>query len=108
MAKRLGLLHELLPQAKRIAILVNPINASDAETTLRQAAVAARELNLEIETFNASTMDQVEAALAALANRQPDALLIAPDPFFTGRAMQPVIAMGRKTPSRSYLQSSGC
>jgi putative ABC transport system substrate-binding protein len=74
-AKRLGLLHELLPQAKRIAILVNPINASDAETTLRQAAAAARELNLEIETFNASTMDQIEAALAALANRQPDALL---------------------------------
>jgi putative tryptophan/tyrosine transport system substrate-binding protein len=96
-AKRLGLLHELLPQAKRIAILVNPINASDAETTLRQAAAAARELNLEIETFNASTMDQIEAALAALANRQPDALLIAPDPFFTGRAMQPVIAMAQKS-----------
>jgi putative tryptophan/tyrosine transport system substrate-binding protein len=96
-AKRLGLLHELLPQAKRIAILINPINASDAETTLRQAAAAARELNLEIETFNASTMDQIEAALAALANRQPDALLIAPDPFFTGRAMQSVIAMAQKS-----------
>jgi ABC-type uncharacterized transport system substrate-binding protein len=95
-AKRLGLLHEL-PQAKRIAILVNPINASDAETTLRQAAAAACELNLEIETFNARTMDQVEAALAALANRQPDALLIAPDPFFTGRAMQSVIAMAQKS-----------
>jgi putative tryptophan/tyrosine transport system substrate-binding protein len=42
-------------------------------------------------------MDQIEAALAALANRQPDALLIAPDPFFTGRAMQPVIAMANKS-----------
>jgi putative tryptophan/tyrosine transport system substrate-binding protein len=102
-AKRLGLLHELLPQAKRIAILINPINASDAETTLRQAAAAARELNLEIETINASTVDPIEAALAALANRQPDALLIAPDPFFTGRAMQPVIAMARQERRRDGL-----
>jgi putative tryptophan/tyrosine transport system substrate-binding protein len=96
-AKRLALLHELLPRAKRIAILVNPINASDAETTMRQAAAASRELGLEIETFNASTVDQIGAALAALANRQPDALLVAPDPFFTGQAMQPVIAIARQS-----------
>jgi ABC-type uncharacterized transport system substrate-binding protein len=96
-AKRLALLHELLPRAKRIAILVNPINASDAEITVRQAAAAARELSLEIETFNANTVDQIEAASAALANRQPDALLIAPDPIFTSRAMQPVIAMARQS-----------
>jgi putative tryptophan/tyrosine transport system substrate-binding protein len=47
--------------------------------------------------MKASAMDQIDAALAALANRQPDALLITPDSFFTGRAMQSVIAMAQKS-----------
>ena len=91
--KRLELFHELLPNAKRIAMLLNPSNPSDAEPTLRNATEAARALGLEIEVFNASTADEIDAALAAFASRRPDALFLAPDPTFSSvQAIQPVIA----------------
>src|SRR5262249_8387819 len=54
-AKRLGLLHDLLPKAVRIVVLVNPANAPIAEATLREVPEAARALGLQIRVFNAST-----------------------------------------------------
>jgi putative ABC transport system substrate-binding protein len=86
------LFHELLPNAKRIAMLLNPSNPSDAEPTLRNATEAARALGLEIEVFKARTADEIDAALAAVASRRPDAWFIGPDPTFSVQAMQPVIA----------------
>src|SRR5262249_50072482 len=54
-AKRLGLLHDLVPKAIRVAVLVNPANAVVAETTLRDIPEAARALGLQIHILNAST-----------------------------------------------------
>src|SRR5262249_32581515 len=54
-AKRLGLLHDLVPKSVRIAVLVNPANAPIAETTLRDIPEAARALGLQIHIVNAST-----------------------------------------------------
>src|SRR3979411_461735 len=54
-AKRLGLLHELVPKAVRVAVLLNPTNVTVAETTLRAVQEAARVLGLQIHVLNAST-----------------------------------------------------
>jgi putative ABC transport system substrate-binding protein len=87
-AKRLGLLHELVPKAVRIAVLVNPANASIAATTLREMPEAARALGLQIQVLNASTSREIEAALATLVRDRADALFVAPDGFFGSRRVQ--------------------
>jgi putative tryptophan/tyrosine transport system substrate-binding protein len=87
-AKRLGLLHELVPKAVRIAVLVNPANATTAEATLRDIPEAARALGLQIQVFNASTSREIEAAFATLVRDRADALFVAPDGFFVSRRVQ--------------------
>src|SRR5499433_2676568 len=87
-AKRLGLLHDLVPKAVRIAVLVNPANAPIAETTLREIPEAARAFGLQIHIVNASTNREIEAAFAALVREQADALFVAGDAFFNSRRVQ--------------------
>jgi len=87
-AKRLALLHELAPKAVRIAVLVNPANASTAEATLRDLTEAARAIGLQIQVLNASTGREIEAAFATLGREPADALFIAPDGFFASRRVQ--------------------
>src|SRR5215831_7609088 len=87
-AKRLGLLHELLPKAVRIAVLVNPANASTAEATLREVPEAARVLGLQIQLLKASTSQEIEAAFATLAREPTDAVFVGPDGFFLSRRVQ--------------------
>ena len=87
-AKRLGLLHELVPKAVRIGVLVNPANTPVAETTLRDIPEAARALGLQIHIVNASTSREIEAAFAALVREQADALFVAGDAFFNSRRVQ--------------------
>jgi len=87
-AKRLGLLHQLLPKAVRVAVLVNPAVATNAETTLRETQEAARIIGLQIQVLNASTSREIEAAFVTLARERPDALFVAADPFFAGRRAQ--------------------
>jgi putative ABC transport system substrate-binding protein len=65
-AKRLGLLHDLVPKAVRIALLVNPANAPIAEATLQEIPEAARSLGLHISVLNASTPRKIEAAFTTL------------------------------------------
>jgi ABC-type uncharacterized transport system substrate-binding protein len=86
--KRLGLLHDLVPKAVRIGVLVNPGNATTAEAVLREIPDAARALGLQIQVLNASTSREIEAAFAALAGNGAEALFIAPDAFFVGRRVQ--------------------
>ena len=88
MAKRLGLLHELIPKAVRVAVLVNPGNVTTAETTLREAQQAARAIGLQIHVVNASTSSEIDVAFAALARERPDALFFASDAFFFSRRVQ--------------------
>jgi putative ABC transport system substrate-binding protein len=68
-AKRLGLLHDLVPKAFRIAVLVNPVNVSATEPTVREIREAARALGLEIAVLKASTSREIEAAFATLRAR---------------------------------------
>src|SRR5262249_24604241 len=86
--KRLGLLHELVPKAIRIAVLVNPANAQVAETTLRDIPEAARVLGLQTHIFNASTSREIETAFATLVRDRADALLVSTDIFFLSRRAQ--------------------
>jgi putative tryptophan/tyrosine transport system substrate-binding protein len=87
-AKRLGLLHELVPKAVRVAVLINPANPAIAEPTLRDIPEAARAIGLQIQVLNASTSREIDAAFATLARDPADALFIAADAFFTSRRGQ--------------------
>ena len=80
-AKRLGLLHELLPKASVIGMLVNPTFA-DAETYISDTKEAALPLGLQIHAVKASTAEDFDTAFAALAQQKTDALLLANDAFF--------------------------
>src|SRR6516225_436514 len=88
MAKRLGLLHDLMPKAVRVAVLINPANAPVAETMLREVPEAARAIGLQIQVLNASTSREIEAAFATLVRDRADALFVAPDGFFISRRVQ--------------------
>jgi putative ABC transport system substrate-binding protein len=87
-AKRLGLLHDLVPKAVRVAVLINPANAPVAETMLREVPEAARAIGLQIQVLNASTSREIEAAFATLMRDRADALFVAPDGFFGSRRVQ--------------------
>jgi putative tryptophan/tyrosine transport system substrate-binding protein len=87
-AKRLGLLHDLVPKAIRIAVLVNPAQAAITESTLRDLPEAARALGLQIQVLNASTSREIEAAFATLVRDRADALFVAGDGLFLSRRVQ--------------------
>jgi ABC-type uncharacterized transport system substrate-binding protein len=116
-AKRLGLLHDVVPKAVRIAVLVNPANTTISETTLRDVTEAARALGLQIQVLNASTSRDIEAAFATLVRDRADALYIGPDQFFGARRVQfatlamrhviPTIYSNRQFPEVGGLMSYG-
>jgi putative tryptophan/tyrosine transport system substrate-binding protein len=87
-AKRLRLLHDLVPKAVRVAVLVNPTNVSLAESTTREVQDAAPTIGLQIQILNAKTIGEIDAAFAAFARERPDALFVAPDAFFNSRRVQ--------------------
>src|SRR5262245_57309268 len=87
-AKRLGLFHDLVPKAARIAMLVNPANRPIAELMLRDIPEAARALGVQIQVVNAITSREIEAAFATIAQDRADALFVAPDGFFNARRVQ--------------------
>jgi putative ABC transport system substrate-binding protein len=101
-AKRLGLLHELVPKAARVAVLVNPSNATIAETTLRQVQEAAGAIGLQIHVLNASTSREIDAAFVTLAGGRPDALFVAGDAFFGSRSVQLVTLATRDRIPTAY------
>jgi putative ABC transport system substrate-binding protein len=88
-AKRLGLFHDLVPKAARIAVLVNPANRGPiVELTLRDIPEAARALGLQIQILEASTSREIEAAFAMLVRERADALFVTGDGFFSSRRVQ--------------------
>jgi putative ABC transport system substrate-binding protein len=87
-AKELRLLHDLVPKAVRLAVLVNPANAATAEPTLRDVQEAAPTIGLKTQILNATTIGEIDAAFATLAHERPDALLVVPDAFFYSRRGQ--------------------
>jgi putative ABC transport system substrate-binding protein len=84
----LELLRELVPGAARVAVLVNPDNARNTETTLRDVEPAARAIGLQIQVLNASTSREIDVAFATFVRERPDALFVSQDVFFVGRRVQ--------------------
>jgi putative ABC transport system substrate-binding protein len=111
-AKRLRLLHDLLPQGVQFAVLVNPANASTAKATLKEVQEAAPTMGLQIRTLNASTIGEIDAVFASLSSERPDALFVAPDAFFTSRAVQfATLTARQKIPAtysnRDFVEAGG-
>jgi ABC-type uncharacterized transport system substrate-binding protein len=100
--KRLRLLHDLVPKATRIAVLLNPAAASIAASTLRDVQQAAPSLGLQIQVLNAKTIGEVDAAFVAVARERPDALFVAPDGFLNSRRVQLAILTARNGIPASY------
>jgi putative tryptophan/tyrosine transport system substrate-binding protein len=86
--KRLQLLHQLLPEATRIAVLVNQSDETNTERTLREVTNTARSMGLELETRKASTPGEVAEVFAALGKKRTDALFLGSCPFFNSRSVQ--------------------
>ena len=111
-AKRLGLLHELVPAAARIAVLVNPADVTRAESTVRDAEAAARVIGLEIHLLEASTGGDIDAAFASIARDRTDALFVTADGFFNTRRVQfATLAARHAIPAtyavRDYAEAGG-
>jgi len=101
-AKRLGLLRELLPAAKRVAVLVNPADPIRLETIVGDVKTAAGVIGLQFRVVNASTSREIDAAFATLAAARPDALFVGPDPFFFSRRGQLALQAARHALPASY------
>jgi putative tryptophan/tyrosine transport system substrate-binding protein len=86
-AKRLSLLHDLLPNAVRFATLVNPGNPN-ADLLARDAQAAGLAIGRQIEILAASTARDIDAAFASLVKKGADALLVSPDPLLDNRRVQ--------------------
>jgi putative ABC transport system substrate-binding protein len=93
-AKRLGLLHELLPKATVIGMLVNP-NFAEAEFHAKEAQEAARSLGVQIHVVRASTVDEFDAAFSILVQQKVGGLFHANDAFFLGER-RPLIALAAR------------
>jgi len=111
-AKRLELLRELVPAATRVAVLVNPANAANTETTLREVEPAARAIGLQIQVLNAGTIREINAAFATFARERPDVLFVGIDPFFNSRRIQLVNlatrhALPASFPARDFAEAGG-
>jgi putative ABC transport system substrate-binding protein len=86
--KRLQLLHELVPTASVMALLVNPANPTLAEANTKELQAAARTLGLELHVLNASTERDFDGVFAKLIQLRAGGLVIGSDPFFTSRSEQ--------------------
>ena len=116
-AKRLELLRKLVPGAKRVALLVNPKEASNIERVVQEVEKAASTMGLQIQTLNATTSREIDAAFAAMARERPDALFVSGGPFFNSRRLQfgmlaarqavPAIYASRDYPEFGGLMSYG-
>jgi putative tryptophan/tyrosine transport system substrate-binding protein len=97
MPKRLELLSELVPQARVIALLVNPSN-SNAERIVREVQEAAGTKGLQLQTLKASSESEIDAAFATLVQLHAGALVVAADPFFNSRREQ-LVALASLVPT---------
>jgi putative ABC transport system substrate-binding protein len=101
--KRLELLHELVPTATLIALLVNPTNLTSAETQSRDMQAAARILGVQLHVLHASTDRDIDTVFATLAQLRAGALAIGADAFLYGRSEQlAALAFRHAVPAISY------
>jgi putative ABC transport system substrate-binding protein len=100
--KRLAFLHELVPKAVRVAVLINPATGPTAESTLQQVKQVAQAIGLQIQVHNAGTSREIDEAFAALARERAEALFVAADSFFAGRRVQLVNLAARDRIPAAY------
>jgi putative tryptophan/tyrosine transport system substrate-binding protein len=87
-AKRLELLREMVPAAKRLAVLVNPAQAINTESTLYEVQAGAQAMGLQIRVLSVGTNREIDAAFAGLEHERPDVLFVGSGTLFTGRRVQ--------------------
>ena len=109
-AKRLGILHELIPAARRVGVLIDPTYPS-AESEQHDVETAARSIGLEINVLNATNNRAIDAASAAFVRERLDALYVASGPLFQNRRVHVVsLAMRHAIPViynvRQYPESA--
>jgi putative ABC transport system substrate-binding protein len=98
--KRLELLHEIVPKATIMALLINPTNPPLAETLSTDVQVAARTLGLQIHVLQASTERDIDDVFATLVQLQAGGLVIGPDSFFISQSEQlAALALRYEVPS---------
>jgi len=102
MAKRLGLLRELVPAAARLAVLINPANVGRGPLTRAELEPAAGVLGLRLQFYDASTNQEIDAAYARLVHERPDALFVSSDVFFTSRRVQLISLAARHALPAAY------
>ena len=115
-AKQLGLLHELVPRAVHVGLLVNP-NNTNAEAMTSEVTAAASAIGVEIDVVRANDSSEIEAAFATLVHNRADALVVGADSFFFSRRLQlatlaarhaiPVLYNAREYPEVGGLVSYG-
>jgi putative tryptophan/tyrosine transport system substrate-binding protein len=110
-AKRLGLLHELLPAAARFAVLIDS-NSPTAESAVTDLQAAASTIARQIEVLAAGTNREIDTAFASLARTRSDALLVGPFPLFYDRRVQILTLVARHAiptiyPAREWVEAGG-
>jgi ABC-type uncharacterized transport system substrate-binding protein len=107
-AKRLALMHELLPKAKRFAVLINP-DVPASKVTSEALKRAAGDLSLELIFFSASTAAEIDAAFTAIDAQKFDALFVAPDAFFGGQGSKKLatLAARDRIPATAFASDFG-
>jgi putative ABC transport system substrate-binding protein len=116
-AKRLELLREMVPNAARVAVLVNPRNPTSTQITTRDVQAAARAMGLQIRILEAATSHEINSAFASLAGEPADALFVGQDGFLVSRRLQlanmaaryavPLISSSRDVTEAGGLMSYG-
>ena len=103
-AKRLGLLHELLPGAARYAALVNPNNPFLTEPFVTEVQTAASAIGRQFEIVTASTNSDIDTAFATLVKIRADAFLVSPDALFVTRRVQLITLAARHAVPAMYFR----
>jgi putative tryptophan/tyrosine transport system substrate-binding protein len=102
-AKRLELLHELVPTAAVIALLVNPTDSAATESETRNLQDAVRSLGLQLHILPASTPSEIDRAFGTLVELHADALVVSTDPLFTNQRAQIVALAARHAVPAVYV-----
>jgi putative ABC transport system substrate-binding protein len=102
----------MVPQAVRVAVLVNPVNTDTAKITVRDAQEAAPAMGLQIQPLNATTIGELDSAFETMRRERADALIVAGDAFFLNRRVQLATLTARdRIPatyaSREFVAASG-
>jgi putative ABC transport system substrate-binding protein len=110
--KRLALLHDLVPSATRLAVLINPTDATRAKAVLTEIETAASAMGMQLQILNASTSREIDRAFEALVRERASALFVGPDAFFNIRRVQlAMMAAHHSIPTafavREYVDAGG-